>query len=77
MRDSQSLITLYNITMSCTKTYKVTLTVTTASSPKDILEFIQKRIKNALPVFRLDYELVDERPTDIEHHGGVVDDDKE
>ena len=63
--------------MSCTKTYKVTLTVTTASSPKDILEFIQKRIKNALPVFSLDYELVDERPTDIEHHGGVVDDDKE
>ena len=63
--------------MSCTKTYKVTLTVTTASSPKDILSFIQTRIKNALPVFSLDYELVDERPTDIEHHGGVVDDDKE
>ena len=58
--------------MSCTKTYKVTLTVTTASSPKDILEFIQKRIKNALPVFSLDYELVDERPTSVEHHGGVV-----
>ena len=63
--------------MSCTKTYKVTLTVTTASDPKDILEFIQKRIKNALPVFSLDYELVDERPTDIEHHGGLQDDSKE
>ena len=63
--------------MSCTKTYKVTLTVTTASSPKDILTFIQNRIKNALPVFSLDYELVDERPTDIEHHGGVVDDKEE
>ena len=59
--------------MSCTKTYKVTLTVTTASSPKDILEFIQRRIKNALPVFNLEYELVDERPTDIEHHGGKSD----
>ena len=59
--------------MSCTKTYKVTLTVTTASKPKDILEFIQKRIKNALPVFSLDYELVDERPTNDEHHGGKVD----
>ncbi len=59
--------------MSCTKTYKVTLTVTTASSPKDILEFIKVRIKNALPVFSLDYELVDERPTNVEHHGGVVD----
>ena len=59
--------------MSCTKTYKVTLTVTTASNPKDILTFIQKRIKNALPVFALDYELVDERPTTDEHHGGKVD----
>ena len=73
MRDSHSLITLYNITMSCTKTYKVTLTVTTASNPKDILEFIQRRIKNALPVFNLEYELVDERPTTDEHHGGKVD----
>ena len=63
--------------MSCTKTYKVTLTVTTASSPKDILQFIKTRIKNALPVFSLDYELVDERPTNIEHHGGVVDDNEE
>ena len=57
-----------------TKTYKVTLTVTTASDPKDILTFIRKRIKNALPVFSLEYDLVDERPTTDEHHGGVVDD---
>ena len=60
--------------MSCTKTYKVTLTVTTASSPKDILNFIHERVKNALPVFSLEYDLVDERPTTDEHHGGVVDD---
>ena len=59
--------------MTCTKTYRVTLTVTTASEPKHILEFIQQRIKNALPVFDLKYELVDERPTDIEHHGGKSD----
>ena len=63
--------------MSCTKTYKVTLTVTTASEPKHILEFIQKRIKNALPVFNLSYELVDERPTTDEHHGGITDDKEE
>tara|TARA_Y100001963_G_scaffold141410_1_gene209586 strand:- start:246 stop:431 length:186 start_codon:yes stop_codon:yes gene_type:complete len=61
--------------MSSTKTYKVTLTVTTASSAKDVLDFIKKRIKNALPVFSLDYELVDERPTNDEHHGGKVDED--
>jgi len=60
-----------------TKTYKVTLTVTTASNPKDILHFIRTRIKNALPVFNLEYELVDDRPTTVEHHGGVVDDKEE
>ena len=59
--------------MSCTKTYKVTLTVTTASDPKDILTFIQNRVKNALPVFSLDYELIEDRPTTDEHHGGKVD----
>ena len=62
--------------MSCTKTYKVTLTVTTASDPKDILQFIQKRIKNALPVFNLEYTLVEDRPTTDEHHGGVIDDEE-
>ena len=55
-----------------TKTYKVTFTVTTKSNPKDILTFIQKRIKDALPVLSLNYELVEDRPTSVEHHGGVV-----
>ena len=56
-----------------TKTYKVTFTVTTKSNPKDILTFIQRRIKDALPVLSLNYELVEDRPTSVEHHGGVVD----
>ena len=55
-----------------TKTYKVTFTVTTKSNPKDILNFIQRRIKDALPVLSLNYELVEDRPTSVEHHGGVV-----
>ena len=58
--------------MSNTKTYKVTFTVTTASNIKDIVEFIRTRIKHALPVFSLDYEVVDERPTSVEHHGGMT-----
>jgi len=57
--------------MSCTKTYKVTLNVTTKSDPKDILDFIQRRVKDALPVLSLDYELIEKRPTSTEHHGGV------
>ncbi len=61
--------------MSCTKTYKVTLNVTTKSDPKEILDFIQRRVKDALPVLSLNYELIEDRPTDIEHHGGLQDEE--
>ncbi len=61
--------------MSCTKTYKVTFTVSTKSSPKDVLDFIQRRIKDALPVLSLNYELIEDRPTNIEHHGGLQDEE--
>ena len=53
-----------------TKTYKVTFTVKTGSSPKDVLAFIHNRIKDALPVLSLSYDLVEDRPTSVEHHGG-------
>ena len=59
--------------MTKRKTYKVTFTVSTGSSPKDVLDFIQCRIKDALPVLSLDYELVEDRPTSTEHHGGLQD----
>ena len=63
--------------MSCSKTYKVTLTVKTKSDPRDIIEFVQRRIKEALPVLGLEYHLVEERDTSIEHHGGNQDDSEE
>ena len=59
--------------MSTTKNYKVTLTVTTKSDPKDVVDFIQRRIKEALPVLSLNYELIEDRPTTVEHHGGSQD----
>ena len=61
--------------MSCTKTYKVTFTVSTKSDPKDILDFIQRRVKDALPVMSLNYEVIEERPTNDEHHGGKTNED--
>ena len=56
-----------------TKTYKVTFTVRTRSNPKDVIDFIRRRIKDALPVLSLNYELVEDRPTSVEHHGGLQD----
>ena len=61
--------------MSTTKNYKVTLTVTTKSDPRDIIDFVQRRIKEALPVVGLEYHLVEQRDTNIEHHGGVASDE--
>ena len=54
--------------------YTVELTIETKSDPRDILEFIQRRIKDALPVLSVRYHLIEERDTTDEHHGGIVDD---
>ena len=54
--------------------YTVELTIETKSDPRDILDFIQRRVKDALPVLSLKYHLIEERDTTDEHHGGVTDD---
>ena len=53
--------------------YTVELTIETKSDPRDILDFIQRRVKDALPVLSLKYHLIEERDTTVEHHGGVQD----
>ena len=53
--------------------YTVELTIETKSDPRDIIDFIQRRIKDALPVLCLKYHLIEERDTTVEHHGGVQD----
>lgn len=53
--------------------YTVELTIETKSDPRDIIDFIQRRIKDALPVLSLKYHLIEERDTTVEHHGGVQD----
>ena len=53
--------------------YTVELTIETKSDPRDIVDFIQRRIKDALPVLSLKYHLIEERDTTVEHHGGVQD----
>ena len=54
-------------------TYKVTLTIQTKSDPRDMIDFIQRKIKEVIPVIGLEYHLVEDRPTGVEHHGGVID----
>ena len=59
-----------------TKTYKVTFTVSTPSDINDILDFIKRRVKDSLPVLSLDYEVIEDRPTSVEHHGGLQDEER-
>jgi len=57
------------------KTWRITITVNTLLKPKDFIWYVTQKLKESLPVIKLDYEEVSERPTTTEHHGGQVEDE--
>ena len=59
------------------KTYQFTINVKTNHNPRDAIVKIVSALKGMLPVLSVDYHLVEDRPTDVEHHGGVVNDSEE
>ena len=56
------------------KQYQFTINVKTNHSPKEAIFEIVDALKGMLPVLSIDYHLVEDRPTNDEHHGGVVSD---
>ena len=42
-------------------------------TPSEAIWYITQKLKDAVPVLSIDYDIVDDRPTNVEHHGGVVD----
>ena len=54
--------------------YELTIKVKTNKDPRGDLWRIVNKIKDLMPVLSIDYHLLDERPTNDEHHGGVVSD---
>ena len=56
-----------------TKKYQITITVVTIQSPKDIVWFITRKFKDVMNTIGIDIKEVEERPTNDEHHGGVID----
>ena len=54
------------------KTWKITITARTQLKPSDFVWFVTQKLKESIPVIKLDYEEVSERPTTTEHHGGSV-----
>ena len=53
--------------------YKVVLTIETKSNPIVFMDFIKARIKDVLPVLSLNYHVIEDRETTVEHHGGNQD----
>jgi len=50
--------------------YELTLRVRTDTDPHSLLHTIHQDIKDHVHVLAMNYELISERPTGIEHHGG-------
>ena len=55
------------------KQYEITVKIRTAILPKDIVWFITQKLKDVLPIISINYEVIEERDTSIEHHGGLSD----
>ena len=56
------------------KKYKFTLTVKTNHDPRRAIFEIVDTLKGILPVLSIEHSLIEERPTNDEHHGGITDD---
>ena len=50
--------------------YELTLRVSTDTDPHSLLFQIHEDIKHHLHVLAMNYEIISQRPTGIEHHGG-------
>ena len=57
-------------------TYEVKLTFKTLSNPREVVDLIQSKIRESIPVLTISHQLVEERPTSVEHHGGITDDNE-
>ena len=50
--------------------YELTLRIRTDTDPHDLLYQIHQDVRGHVNVLGMDYHRIDQRPTDIEHHGG-------
>ena len=61
--------------MSDFKKYEFSIKVRTNHDPRDAIFEIVNQLKGILPVLSIEHRLIEERDTNIEHHGGVDEDD--
>jgi len=58
------------------KKYKFTINVRTKLSPSEAIWYIRQKIKDTIPVLSIDYDILEDRPTTDEHHGGLQDENQ-
>ena len=58
--------------MSEYKKYEFTIKVKTNHDPRDAIFEIVQQLKGILPVLSIEHHLIEERPTNDEHHGGIT-----
>ena len=56
--------------------YEFTLKVRTKLSPSEAIWYITQKIKDAVPVLSIDYDVIEDRDNNDEHHGGIIDKEK-
>jgi hypothetical protein len=57
------------------KKYEFSIKVKTNHDPRDAIFEIINQLKGILPVLSIEYNLIEDRPTNDEHHGGIINDD--
>ena len=60
--------------MSEYKKYEFTIKVKTNHNPREAIFEIVQQLKGILPVLSIEHHLIEDRPTNDEHHGGIVND---
>ncbi len=50
--------------------YQITVRIRTDTDPHGLLHTLHEHIRRDVKVLSMDYHLIDDRPTGIEHHGG-------
>ena len=56
------------------KKYEFTLKVKTNHDPRQAISEIVDALRGMLPVLSIEHRLIEDRATNDEHHGGIVDD---
>jgi len=58
------------------KQYKFTIVVRSPLDVKDMVWAFTHKLKDAFPIVSISFDEVSDRPTSVEHHGGVESDDE-